>query len=76
MKSNLFLILVFFTYSCTTKSAVEDDFDDSILVQIDDYIILKNEFIQNYNFPSDKVHVLYNPVKINEIRLKVKKNLK
>ena len=33
---------------------------------------MKNEFIQNYNFPSDKVHVLYNPVKINEIRLKVK----
>ena len=50
MKSNLFLILVFFTYSCTTKSAVEDDFDDSILVQVDDYIILKNEFIQRAEY--------------------------
>jgi hypothetical protein len=50
MKSSLFLILVFFTYSCTTKSAVEDDFDDSILVQIDDYIILKNEFIQRAEY--------------------------
>jgi len=33
---------------------------------------MKNEFIQNYNFPSDKIHVLYNPVKINDIRLKAK----
>jgi len=50
MKSSLFLILVLFTSSCSTKSPAEDYFNDSILVQIDDYIILKNEFIQRAEY--------------------------
>ena len=50
MKNSCFLMLVFFTYSCTIKSGMEDDFKDSILVQIDNYIILKNEFIQRSEY--------------------------
>jgi len=37
---------------------------------------MKKEFVNNYNISSDKVYVLYNPVKVNEIRLKAKNIIK
>ena len=60
MKNSMFLIFILFTCSCSTKSLAKGDFNNSILVQIDDFIILKNEFIQRAEYVLRPDYCSYN----------------
>ena len=50
MKNICILIFIFFICSCTKNQEIEDDFKDSILVQIGNHIILKDELIQRSEY--------------------------
>ena len=50
MYKSLLLIIIIFFHSCTSNKSEQFTFKNSVLAQIDNHIILKNEFIQRAEY--------------------------